>query len=85
MKRFMVFCRSIYYPSGGMKDFDNDFDDIFEAIRYGQNLYYAYRYQWLQVYDLEKKDIVYEKTYSDKNFDLEREQFLKTNPDLLQV
>ena len=32
MKRFMVFCRSIYYPSGGMKDFDNDFDDILKQF-----------------------------------------------------
>lgn len=32
MKRYMLFCFSEYYPSGGWKDFVKDFDSIIEAL-----------------------------------------------------
>ena len=84
MKRFMVFCGSIYYPSGGMEDFKKDFEDVFEAIRYGQAFYFDDDYLWFQVYDLVKNNYVYEKNYSEdcETYYLEKEQFMKTNLDL---
>jgi len=37
MKRFMIFAYDSYYPSGGMHDFQADFDTIEEAQLYIQN------------------------------------------------
>ena len=85
MKRFMVFVGDIHYPSGGMKDFKEDFSDIFEAIRYAQNIYYSDDYQWFHVYDLEKKEIIYEKHYLNGNYSNEKKQFLKSNLNLPEV
>lgn len=83
MKRFMVFCGDIHYPSGGMDDFKEDFEDVFEAIRYGQSLYFQECQQWVEVYDLKNKNKIYEKCYQNNvTFELEKEQFLKTNLDL---
>lgn len=32
MKNYLAFFGSVYYPSGGMDDFLNDFDTLEEAI-----------------------------------------------------
>lgn len=81
MKRFMVFVGSIYYPSGGMEDFQEDFSDPFEAIRYAQKLYFESSYKWFQVYDLDQKKILLEKRYEpchEDIFDSEKEKYLKS-------
>jgi len=32
MKQFLLFTGYIYYPGGGMEDFDGDFDSLDEAL-----------------------------------------------------
>lgn len=78
----MVFVGSIYYPSGGMEDFQEDFSDLFEAIRYAQKLYFESAYKWFQVYDLDQKKILLEKRYEPYHediFDAEKEKYLANN------
>ena len=86
MKRFMVFVGETYYPNPGMEDFKEDFSDPFEAIRFAQKLFFSdLQCDWFQVYDLDQKKILLEKRYDYKTFEIEKEQFLKTNLDLLPL
>jgi len=34
MKRYLVFCCDCWYPSGGWRDFQHDFDSLEEAQNY---------------------------------------------------
>jgi len=57
MKRYLAFFGSVYYPSGGMKDFEQEFDDLQPAIEFltaksvEQYPYEPWRFQWAHVYD----------------------------------
>lgn len=61
MKRFLLFSGCEYYPAGGMDDFNDDFDDLedavnaAEAIILDKNNYSP----WVHVYDTESKKEVY--------------------------
>ena len=58
MKRYMVFCGSIYYPERGMKDFKNSFDDIKYARKYCKRYLEDNNHSWAQIYDLETCKII---------------------------
>lgn len=38
MKRYLVFANDNYYPSGGWRDFQKDFDTLEEAVAYANEL-----------------------------------------------
>lgn len=57
MKRFLLFAGSDYYPSGGWKDFQKDFDTLEEANNYiGQN----YNADWFHLIDSKHMEVVRE-------------------------
>ena len=37
MKRYLVFIYAVYYPSGGMDDFENDFNELYDAKKFMEN------------------------------------------------
>lgn len=41
MKRYFLFTYEQFYPRGGMKDFDKDFDSVKEAEEYVKLIHYA--------------------------------------------
>lgn len=62
MKRFLVFSGMTYYPQGGMKDFQKDFDTYIEALEFlveNSN-------DWWQIYDLQENKIMREKHRKDE-------------------
>ena len=62
MKRFSVFAGDYYYPSGGMDDFLDSFDELEVAKNYADNIKDCTnrKYDWYQIYDSERDYIVYE-------------------------
>lgn len=54
MKRFLAFGGDSYYPSGGWRDFEDDFDDLEQAI---QSVIHE---DWFHVVDLETRTFVVE-------------------------
>lgn len=67
MKRYWSFMGNIYYPQGGMGDFQGDFDSLKEAVENLENILRTkYRskewtYMWAQVYDTQKRETVWSK------------------------
>lgn len=61
MRRYLLFHGTIYYPSGGMHDFEGDFDSIEEAVEKLKALLDPLgdsQYSWFQIYDqVELKDV----------------------------
>lgn len=49
----MTFGRECYYAAGGMADFIGYYDDLIECLNAMKD------YDWQQIYDLEKKEIVF--------------------------
>lgn len=75
MKRYLLFCGSRYYPSGGMEDFEGSFDSPEDAKDgFIPELFYD---SWAHVYDVEGKDFVeyyeYGKWMSKKDYLLSEE------------
>jgi hypothetical protein len=60
MKRYLVFKGHHYYPSGGMKDFRRDFDNLAPAIAFAQGLLDGDAFAWTHIYDTVERKIVYE-------------------------
>lgn len=57
MKRFSIFAGDYYYPSGGMDDFIDSFDELEVAEDFIK--YYTIRkYDWYQIFDNNKDYIV---------------------------
>ena len=56
MKRYLLFAGEDYYPSGGAKDLEGDFDTIDEAVNALDHE--DYRDCWAHVFDLTTKKIV---------------------------
>ena len=60
MKRYMVFVGDIYYPSCGMNDFINSFEDKVSAIEFAKRKEGEDPWgKWSQVYDLEEQTVIY--------------------------
>lgn len=58
MKRYFLFTGDSFYPDGGMKDFDNDFDDLQSAQDY---VHCSHRtFQWHHVVDMTTGKIVWD-------------------------
>lgn len=62
MKRFLVFSGCHYYPRGGMKDFQGDFDTIEAAKDYIILAIDKDNKEWVQIYDTQTRGIIFEKT-----------------------
>ena len=60
MKRFLVFVWDQFYPEGGMNDFQASFNELETAKKFTDNIL---KYDWYQVYDLERNCSVYEGEY----------------------
>ena len=61
MKRYLLFAGYKYYPGGGWKDFENDYDTIEEAENAGEE-FTKENYTWYQIIDTTtKEEIKYEK------------------------
>jgi hypothetical protein len=63
MKNFLVFLGDNYYPCGGMRDFEGDFDTLDEAKQHIENWLNKASFPkseyWCHVYSIEDKAIVY--------------------------
>jgi len=59
VKRFLLFLGDAYYPTGGMKDFWGDFDTFEDAMKHSTSPVVP-AWDWVQIYDTEKREIVYE-------------------------
>ena len=64
MKNYLAFFGSVYYPSGGMDDFLNDFDTLEEAIeaikqKNIESNQGDWSYAWANVYSLQDRMEVY--------------------------
>lgn len=67
MKRFLLFYGDVYYASGGMKDFEGDFDAMEPAIavvdsfrqKYGHTGDALGRFDWAHIYDTVERRIVW--------------------------
>lgn len=65
MKRYLSFFGSIYYPSGGMEDFEGDFDLPEHALecllKKAAEVYPddPWTFQWAHVWDLQQRRIVW--------------------------
>jgi hypothetical protein len=53
MKRFLLFKGDNYYPSGGMDDFQGDFDTREEALQAAGT--WDRSWQWVQIYDCQTR------------------------------
>jgi hypothetical protein len=64
MKRFLLFCYSEYYPTGGMLDFTDDFDDLESAKERieseDREVYCGFN---CHVYDTKERKIVFQIEY----------------------
>lgn len=66
MKRYLAFCGSVYYPGGGMDDFEGDFDAVADAIAAAQSdaiknyPEQPWRFRWAHVYDTHDFRIVWQ-------------------------
>lgn len=65
MKRYFLFSGSFYYPSGGMGDFDKDFDDPREALlcattRMKTRKDWDDNDEWFSVWDMELNQEVFD-------------------------
>jgi len=62
MHRYIVCTGEIYYPSRGMQDFVQDFENLEEANSFTEKLLEKGNvYTWVQIYDLTQKQIILEK------------------------
>lgn len=63
MKRYLVFAYDNYYPTGGWNDFNEDFDNLADAIVHADNLILVgvkpHRYDFADVVDTTTKSQVY--------------------------
>jgi hypothetical protein len=63
MKNYLVFLGEVYYPYGGMEDFNGDFNTLDKAKQHIEDWLNSMPYSktdyWYHVYSIEDKAIVY--------------------------
>ena len=60
MKRFWLFSGYYYYPSGGMSDFKDSFDNINDAVKKADE---SDNDEWWEIVDSQSGEIVREEKY----------------------
>jgi hypothetical protein len=60
MKRFMLCRGNVYYPSGGMRDYYDSYDDLEEAKDKITMLEETNKGYWFHIYDCETDNIIFE-------------------------
>lgn len=58
MKRFLVFIGRVYYPSGGMRDFKQDFNSLTDTVPL-VNEVVGEAWSWAHVWDSEIRKFVF--------------------------
>lgn len=56
-KKFWVFAGTEYYPSGGMNDFKDSFDNYNEALAFGKGFMSGVSGGWTHIYDSENDEV----------------------------
>lgn len=64
MKRYWLFYGTVYYPSGGMKDYKGDYDTLEEAkaafLKWAEEEWgLPTTFAWCHIYDSEVKSIIW--------------------------
>lgn len=58
LKQFLLFVCEVYYPAGGMEDFEGDFDTLEEAMIKAKEMESEYNFS--HIFDQNEKKIIWE-------------------------